>query len=129
MTHVQGVPDPGTQRICILEDDDDLRESIVEALHQSGFQTVDFSNAKAALEVLRHQSFDCVLSDVSMPGMSGFECFAIARASGVETPWLFMSGNSMFRHAVPTGARAKLLIKPFSSEELVSELSAAMKVS
>ena len=127
MTAAQSALQRESKRICVVEDDDDLRESIVAAIHRSGFQTVDFSNASAALEELRHQSCDCVLSDISMPGMSGFEFFSIARADGMETPWLFMSGNAMFRHAVPTGA--KLLVKPFSTEELITELTMVMTLS
>jgi DNA-binding NtrC family response regulator len=60
-------------KILIVEDDDRLRDVLLEAVALEGYDSRGMSTADAALELLRRESFDLMVTDVTMPGMSGLE--------------------------------------------------------
>jgi DNA-binding response OmpR family regulator len=66
--------------ILVVEDDEDLRDSIVEALHAKGFAVMTASEGAEALRVLERITPDVVVLDLMMPGMDGY-AFLQERAS------------------------------------------------
>ena len=66
-----GAPLAG-KRILLLEDDTDARESMVMLLELAGAKVVPTPTAEAALAALQNTEFDAVVTDVAMPGRSGF---------------------------------------------------------
>ena len=65
--------------------------------------------------------FDVVVTDVSMPWMSGFQVAASAREAGLDVPFVLMTGASSSRTAsdmLVLGQQAILLTKPFTDEQL-----------
>jgi DNA-binding response OmpR family regulator len=60
-------------RILLVEDSANQREALERTLEQEGFEVEACTSAEAALEALPDQHFDLVLSDVNMPGMSGYD--------------------------------------------------------
>jgi CheY-like chemotaxis protein len=62
-----------TRLVLIVEDDAVQRESVAKLLAGPGIETVAVETADAALSELRQRTFDCVVTDLSLPGTSGYE--------------------------------------------------------
>lgn len=61
------------RRVLVVEDDENQRESMRELLSNGDVQIVGAENAQCALELLRSTTFDCMVMDLSLPDMSGYE--------------------------------------------------------
>ncbi|MDB5384675.1 MAG: putative histidine kinase, atypical hybrid, partial [Planctomycetaceae bacterium] len=64
---------PRTKRLLIVEDNDIERQSIIELLSYHDIETVAVATGSAALEEMLNRSFDCVVLDLRLPDMTGFE--------------------------------------------------------
>ncbi|MBN1909850.1 MAG: sigma-54-dependent Fis family transcriptional regulator, partial [Pirellulales bacterium] len=60
-------------RVLVVDDHRDARESMAEALRQSGHRVDCCSSAAEALDVIQRNTFDCIVTDLKMPGMTGVE--------------------------------------------------------
>ncbi len=65
----------GRARVAVIEDDEDIRELVVQLLADSGFESVGFADGLAALAALRQPGAApaVILLDLEMPGMTGWE--------------------------------------------------------
>ena len=88
-------------------------------------------NAARALELLRTETFDLVLSDVVMPGKSGLELLEDLKASGVKTPMVLVSGQANIEMAVKATKLGALdfLEKPASIDKLLVTVENALRLS
>ncbi len=66
-------PSSSRGRVLVVDDHRQARESMADVLRQSGYQVDCRSSAHEALNVLQQQDYDCVVTDLQMPGMSGLE--------------------------------------------------------
>jgi DNA-binding NtrC family response regulator len=62
-----------TGRVMVVDDHRQARESMADALRSAGHEVVCCSSAPEALQVLERETFDCILTDLKMPGMNGVE--------------------------------------------------------
>ena len=85
------------KRILFVEDDDMSRDVISTRLLRSGFDVTVAEEGKKALEVLKTESFDLIILDMSMPGMTGWELAAKLKASPATAsiPILALSAHAM----------------------------------
>ncbi len=60
-------------RLLAIDDSPTYRQSLVEALEEEGYEVAEASNGPAGLERISHETFDCVMVDLVMPGMDGIE--------------------------------------------------------
>src|SRR6185436_18228746 len=67
-------------RILVVEDEEDTREMIAQALKQRGAKPVQADSAKKALHLLEKESWDLVISDIGMPGLDGYAFMRELRA-------------------------------------------------
>ena len=115
----------GSETILLVEDEDDLRESLREVLEEEGYRVLDAPDAMSALDALeRHGgALHLLLTDVVMPRMSGRELAQRIRESRPGVRILFMSGWDP--HASRVGGEepgVALLPKPFSGDELTEKI-------
>ncbi|HNQ01172.1 MAG TPA: response regulator, partial [Syntrophales bacterium] len=69
---IMPVPSSGKRTILVVDDDPAVRSLIVEALRQGGeYIATEAADGKEALEALRSNLYDLVISDIHMPGMNG----------------------------------------------------------
>lgn len=122
----------GRGRILLVEDEVGVRQAIVRNLTECGFEVVEAENGEDALDVLREQpgSFDLILSDVSMPLMTGPEMLqAVAPDMLGKAKVLFLSGYAPESFAAVLEAYpVSFLSKPVGATVLaqrVKELLAA----
>lgn len=114
--------------IVVIEDDPSLNLAVGRLLEAAGFETCTYSSAEAALADDRLAAADCLVLDVQLPGMSGFELQRRLMRDGRCTPVIFITANDDAAHqrmAHECGA-AGYLPKPFSSASLIDAVQRAM---
>lgn len=115
----------GDERILVVEDDELVRQHVVNQLHDFGYDVVSASAGKEALEILQRESFDLLFSDVVMPGgMNGPQLAAEATARYPELKVLFTSGytENAIIHQGRLDPGVKLLSKPYRRQELAAKI-------
>jgi CheY-like chemotaxis protein len=75
----EGMPTPANCQILVVDDDPSVRDSIAMSLMAAGYDVVAAGDGFRALSQLRKKLPDVVLSDLDMPGMSGFELLSVVR--------------------------------------------------
>jgi CheY-like chemotaxis protein len=114
------------ETVLVVEDDQDLRWYLIEALRDLNYKAIGAADATAALHVVEQPSnkIDLMLTDVVMPGMNGRELFRRARELRPGLKVLFMSGYS--RNAVVHQGRVdldvQLIQKPISLKDLAARI-------
>lgn len=116
-------PHASPPRGCVLvvEDQDPIRSLVRDALEAAGYAVIEARDGLEALDQLAHAGeVELVLSDVSMPRMTGLELLAAVRAGDGELPFLLMSGVA---DTALEGLTAPMLRKPFAEDELLSAVA------
>lgn len=105
-------------RILLVEDDPLIRELVVEALREAGYQVVHASTGEEALDWCRRQFADVLITDVVLPGkIDGWQIAERCREHDPGLPVIYASGFSPTQpRPVP---RSRSLTKPFSPDEIV----------
>ena len=116
-TAPEATPEPA-MRVLFVEDNADLREQIAYLLEEAGLQPENCATAEEALAIYAPGKFDLVVTDVSLPGMSGIDLArAILRLSPQE--WLvFSSGYELGSDLSDFGPHVRALLKPFDLPDL-----------
>lgn len=99
-------------KILVVDDDHNLLELLDDTLTTIGYGAVGAVDAFEALEKLKEQRFDLVISDIRMPGMDGFELLREIRESYPGLPVLFITGVEL-PEAIEKAAPDGFLLKPF----------------
>ena len=111
-------------RALVVDDAPDVTEMLSFALRYAGYEVVPAFSGAQALDAARAGSFDVVVSDIGMPGMSGYELASQLRAleDYRQTPLIAVTGFSMYDdrdRALASGFDA-FVNKPVNPRELVS---------
>ena len=94
------LPDPATilqgKRIMVVDDEAFLLECLVDALGSWGCQVTGCAQATEAISHLQAGAFDCIVSDIRMPGLSGIQFFQWVQANqpGMADRILFTTGDT-----------------------------------
>jgi CheY-like chemotaxis protein len=116
--------------VLVVDDHDTTRQTIVRMLEAGGFNVVAASSAAEALDRLTRQSdeIDIVLSDVTMPGMTGIDLSYHIREQYPTMPVAIVSGDvsELERHIIGR-ADVPFIKKPFHAESLYSALKDAIR--
>ena len=107
-------------RVIVADDSRVMRQIVIRTLRQAGYdwEVREAENGALALEAVRADEPDVVLSDWNMPEMTGIEFLRQLRAEGFETPFAFVTSESspeMRAQAEEAGALF-LIAKPFTAE-------------
>ena len=116
-------------KILLVDDSKTLLKHIRAMLLRGGHDVVAVSRGRDAVKLLSQETVDLVLTDLYMPPPDGFELVDAVRALPQRPPLIVMSSNAqayqVFRDARALGASAALH-KPFSAEQLLSAIDAAL---
>lgn len=118
-------------KVLIIEDNNDIRENVVEILTLSGYQVFEADNGKKGTELAMANPPDIILCDIMMPGMDGYGVFEVLNAQE-ETkaiPFIFITAKSEridIRKGMEMGAD-DYLTKPFDDTELISAIETRLK--
>ncbi len=114
--------------VYIVDDDDDVRDSLRALLESCNFTVLDFSSAGDFLIARRKRDGDCLLLDLHMPQIDGITVLAQMRAEGSELPAIVITGRSdpaLKQRALQNGAFA-LFDKPVPEDVLLNAIDCAI---
>ncbi|TAN42626.1 MAG: response regulator [Nitrospirae bacterium] len=107
------------RNVLIVDDDAACREMVRSILDFSGFRVTTVENAISALGAIKHENFDVVITDYSMPGMKGTELTTLLRARYPDMLIIGMSGDDSGRAFLAAGTDG-FLPKPLDFNDLIS---------
>jgi len=112
-------------RILIVEDEAHILRVMAIWLERHGHEVLEACNGAAALEMLRNQSVDLIISDMNMPVMDGLELIkAVREHLKIETPVLLLTARcdqeQLAQRMEPYSVR--LYSKPFTPSRLVADI-------
>ena len=81
------------RKILVLEDDGATRNIIAAVLEKAGYTVQSCADGKEGIESFRARQFDLVITDISMPGISGIEVIRLIRLESPTVPIIAMSGT------------------------------------
>jgi FixJ family two-component response regulator len=116
--------------ISVVDDDISVRKSLDRLIRSAGLAVQVFASAEEFLNSGHPHNADCLILDVRLPGMSGIELLHHLEAHKCSVPVIFITA-----HGSDEGARSEAasdwtvayLIKPFSGDELLDAVNAALK--
>jgi FixJ family two-component response regulator len=105
--------------VGIVDDDASLRTALARALRGNGIRSETFESAEEFLLRVDVGEPGCIVLDIHLPGMSGFELQELLAARGAEPPIIFITGHDEPQRARVHGTSGHLR-KPFDTGALVA---------
>ncbi len=114
--------------LLIAEDDSMSRKMFTEVLKADGYRVIDVGDGSAALDVLKSETIDVLLTDVMMPEMDGMELLERARTVQPELRAVVMTANNTSETIISAlrNHACDLLLKPFTVEQLLNVVESAL---
>ncbi|MFC3712299.1 response regulator transcription factor [Sphingoaurantiacus capsulatus] len=115
-------------QVSIIDDDDSLRGALVSLVKSFGYGAQGFDSAEQFLAAGGAAGFDCIVTDIHMPGLSGIELKQQLSADHDSTPVIMITARSepaLRERAKDSGALC-LLTKPFEASELIACIEQAL---
>lgn len=115
------------ENILIVDDEILVRNFLLEALKRKGFGVASAENGLKALQIIKEQSFDMVITDMKMPGMTGLELLKQIKETSPQTLVIVITAFGTIENAVEAmkSGAFHYLIKPFSIESLLANIEKA----
>jgi len=113
------------QRLLIAEDDDEMRAWLKLLLDGTGMEILQASSGWELLDTVAEAGpFGLIITDVRMPGPSGLQVVEMARATGLETPFLVITAfpEEKLKREAANLESVTLLEKPFARTELLGAI-------
>ena len=117
--------------IGVVDDDPRVRESFEELLASGGYQVLLFPSAEAFLVSHGFRQVDCLISDIGMPAMSGWDLLRIAQTEYPEFPVILITAQDEEdpRRSLEGKTARYIFKKPFDGRELLAALDAILRPS
>jgi EAL domain-containing protein (putative c-di-GMP-specific phosphodiesterase class I) len=129
-TDVGAAPLPPAPRVLIAEDDEPLARFFARALEGAGYEVRLARDGADARRTLSSETFDAIVSDISMPGMSGIELLEAIRRYDLDVPVILVTGEPDLATAVRAVEHGALryLEKPVSPDLLREVVAGAARI-
>jgi putative two-component system response regulator len=115
-------------RILVIDDEPAIRGLMVEILERADHETLSAETPERALQLLDDEKLSLVLSDIVLPGLTGFELLEEVRTRRPSLPVVLVTGGGTYDHlteALAHGADG-FVMKPFTQEELRAAVDTAL---
>ncbi len=115
--------------IAVVDDDISVRESLDSLFRSVGLEVRVFASGEEFLNPAHRRKADCLILDVRLPGMNGFELHHELLARGQKVPVVFMTAHGYDNHAKSEAASAltvACLTKPFAENDLLEAVSTSL---
>ena len=115
--------------VCVVDDDESVRESLPDLLKELGFEARAFSSGQEFLASDCLNRTACLILDISMPGMTGFDLQRELRLRDQRIPIIFITAQmeGTLRANALGGGAVGFLLKPFSDTALLASVKAALR--
>jgi len=116
--------------ISVVDDDESVRESLPDLLGELGFAASTFNSGEAFLASEFVQQTECLILDIAMPGMSGFDVQRELKVRRHEIPIVFITAHrdEATRPGVFGEGAPACLLKPFSDTALLQAIRTALRI-
>ncbi len=121
---------PGrTQTILVIDDDEDLRDTVALMLEKAGYRAAVAADGRIGYEQTLMLKPDLVLVDLRLPGMNGVDVCKELRAASVPTPIIVLSavGDEIDKVLLLEIGADDYVVKPFGARELVARIRAVLR--
>ncbi len=117
------------QTILVIDDDDNLRDTIGLLLEREGFRPILVGDGKTGLQEAQNSRPDLLLVDLRMPGLSGIDVCKKLRTSGMQVPIIVLSavGDELDKVLLLEIGADDYVVKPFGSRELLARIRAVLR--
>jgi FixJ family two-component response regulator len=111
-------------KIVVVEDDAEMRQAVERLLNAAGFQTQAFPSAEAMLERNSFADAACLVLDIHLPGVSGFELYQLVAVRRDALPVIFITADDEpdSRSRAQEAGAVGYFTKPFGGETLLNAL-------
>lgn len=117
-------------KVLVADDDPEMLEVLAEAVKRPGVAVLQASTGGELLDRLAEEGpFDLIVTDISMPWMSGLQVANSARTAGVGTPVIVVTGDkdpTLDDQVSALGGHVRLLRKPVALHDLEEAVEAAL---
>jgi FixJ family two-component response regulator len=116
--------------LAVVDDDESFRAALVELLSSIAYGVRDFASAEEFFAAGTVESYDCIITDIHMPGMSGIDLQQLLVSRECRIPVIMITARAepeLEGRVVSSGAVC-LLRKPFEADALIGCLERALKV-
>jgi FixJ family two-component response regulator len=113
--------------VLVVDDDESVRRAMQRLLRSHGYQVHTFDSAEDFLDSRLVCDQVCLLLDIRLPGISGFDLYAKLVSSGVKCPAIFMTAHddSQWLDKAEEAGAIAFLRKPFGEQSLLNAISLA----
>lgn len=111
------------RKVLVVEDEVLIRLTIVDALHEAGFEVLEAGTAEDAIEMMNEDTIHLLFTDVQLPGkLTGVD---VARAAAERFPdaGIIMVSGRLSREDIALPPGAEFFSKPYSSDTIVARLN------
>jgi FixJ family two-component response regulator len=116
-----------TSVVAVVDDDPRARESLANLLEAAGYDVQVYSSARMFWKSGGLSGIDCLISDISMPEMSGIRLRKLALSERPELPVILITGHTERRaQFAPFIERDRYFEKPFDGQQLLAAILAAL---
>ena len=116
------------RRVLVVEDEPSIADTLVYALRTEHFDVMHCGTGTEALKAVQHSTFDCLILDVGLPDISGFDvCRQLRRHSQVPVIFLTARDGEIDRVLGLELGGDDYVLKPFSPRELVARVRAILR--
>ena len=117
------------KRVLVVDDEANIRRILQAALDKAGHHTLIAENGDTALAFLKSEPIDCVLTDVTMPGIDGYELQRAVHQSWPNVPVVIMTAYGTIPQAVQSirDGAFEYITKPFDLDTVKKVIKAALK--
>ncbi len=107
-------------RAAIVDDEDEILDLIEQILIEEGLKSKRFHKAEDLLVISEKESFDIIISDLMLPGITGLELLERLHKKGITTPFVLITGYASLDTAIEAVNRGAFsyIKKPFNIEEI-----------
>jgi len=119
-----------TATVYMVDDDSSFRKSLRRLVTAMGFHVIDFESAQSFLNETKYQTPACLILDINLPVMDGFDLHDQLIRQGVKIPVIFVTGQAnvtLSVQAMKKGA-VDFLQKPFSSQQIEQAINHAIEL-
>jgi FixJ family two-component response regulator len=117
-----------TPIVFVVDDDVSVRESLELLIRHEGWQPETFESAQKFLDYPRVSTPNCLVLDVSLPGLSGLDLQTLVAGERSDMPIIFITGHGDVPMTVQAmkGGAVEFLTKPFNDDVLLAAIRAAL---
>lgn len=116
-------------KVLIIEDENGLRDAIMETLKQEGYLVDGTADGESGLDLIRSGLYDLVILDIMLPGLNGLDVLSIARKLKINVPVILLTALSQLQNKIDgmdSGAD-DYITKPFEMRELLARIRMVMR--